>query len=157
MLALTHRSGLTYRVEIERASVWVDPANGWVGALVDEITRAVAPDEPLFIYGHEADLYFLSGRFFAWPFAQLYPGQAGEDGGRAIARLLEARPPEYIVQGILAWPGLPPLSESVPELEAYIRNHYVHDTRFFERHAVGPGAEPPLDWVISVLRRRAAP
>jgi hypothetical protein len=156
LLAVHHRSHLSYRMVLERATVEVDPSAGWLEALVETIERELDPGEPLFVLGHEAHLYFLTARFSPWPFSQLYPGQVGGDGGRALAALLEQDPPPLVVQGILHWPGVPDLLGSAPALLRWVRAHYEEDRSFFERHppAAGP---PPNASVVRILRRRPAP
>lgn len=154
-LAVTHRSKLTHRIELPRADVWVDPAEAWMQPLVEMVSEELAEGERLFVYGHESHFYFLTGRFYPWPFSQLYPGQAGGDGGRALARLLVEKPPKLVIQGVQEWPGVPTIGSYAPAVGAQIGVRFRRDATFFERHPP-EGGEPPLDWVVSVLRPRAA-
>ncbi len=154
LLAHVRASYLTKRLQMERADVWVDPAfDSWVEPVVRFVSREVPEGEPFFVYGHEAHFYFLTGRFFPWPFPQLYPGQAGGDRGEEIGELLRVLRPKAIVQGILNWPGVPVVSDYAPALEASVRANFELDRNFFAREY--PEGEAPFDWVCSVLRPRA--
>jgi len=154
-LALLHRSQLSHRVQLERADVYVEPSQAWMETLVRVVSRELGPDDPFFVYGHESQLYFLTGRFFPWPFSQLYPGMVGRDGGQTIADMLATNPPRYIFQGIIDWPGLPAIPEYAPVLAEEIGRSYGHDTRFFERHGLPPGVESPPSWIAAALQPRA--
>lgn len=140
----------TQRVTLERAEVWVRPANAWNETLVDAVVREIPPGAPFFVYGQEAWLYHLSGRFPPWPFVQLYPGMAGGDGGRALRERLKRDPPRIVVRGMPGLPGLPPLPSYTREVHAFLRERYEVDEDFF-RDAPG-GAPPPR--VVQVLRLR---
>ena len=155
-LAGFHRALLTQRVELERANVWVAPGNAWMGPLVEMIDSEVSPNQPFYVYGHEAQIYFLTGRFFAWPFSQLYPGQVGPDGGEEIADLLASNPPPVIVRGRQFWPGMPRTFEYAPRLEQWIRKNYVRDPNPFRRHPLPAGSSPPKPQWMTVLRYRGA-
>jgi hypothetical protein len=155
LLAHARASYLTKRLQMERADVWIDPAfDSWVEPVVRFVSREVPEGEPFFVYGHEAHFYFLTGRFFPWPFPQLYPGQAGGDGGEEIGELLRVLRPRAIVQGVLNWPGVPVVSDYAPALEASVRANFELDRNFFAREY--PEGEAPFDWVCSVLRPRSA-
>lgn len=156
VLAVAHRNQLVYRMTLERADVWVEPSQAWVEPLVDAVTREVGPEERLFVYGHESHFYFLTGRFYPWPFSQLYPGQAGADGGRRLARLLVAKPPALVIRGIQDWPGQPGIGRYAPVLAARVAAGFRTDPEFFERHSVPGGGQAPPDWVVEVLRPRGA-
>jgi hypothetical protein len=156
-VAAMQRSLLTHRLELERADVRVVAANAWMGAVVAAVEREVPEQAPFFVYGHDAQLYFLTGRFFDWPFVQLYPGQVGEGGGAEIVALLERDPPPVIVQGRQYWPGMPRPQEYAPRLERWIRRHYVRDPGLFVRHPLPPGAPEPLSTWVSLLRRAEPP
>jgi hypothetical protein len=142
------------RVELPRARLAVHPPTAWLESVVRYLDQELAPGEPLFVYGHEAYYYFLADRYSAWPFAQLYPGQEGADGGEALARLLERDPPRLIVRGILNWPALPVLPRYAPRLHAFINEHYQLDPRVWTQ-SPPPGGAPPSPGVIAVLRRRS--
>ncbi len=145
---------LDQRVELERAQLWVGSDSRWTGRLVVELQRSVPPGESFFVYGNEATLYFLADRYFPWPFPQLYPGQEGGDGGRALAQLLRRLQPRIVVRGITSWPGLPPLPGYTPLLVEEIRRGWERDPTDLERGLV-PG-EPGHTPLIALLRRRAA-
>lgn len=155
-LAITSASFLSYRLQLERADVYVFPDQAWMKPMIEEITRELRPGERLFVYGHEAHWYFLTGHFYPWQFSQLYPGQAGGDGGRALAELLERDPPSTVLRGVMEWPGVPEVRSYAPLLEDYIHRNYCREDDFFERHP-SPTNEPPKRWVIQVLRREFAP
>jgi hypothetical protein len=149
-LTWRYRSFLTYPVRLERAEVWVDPADAWIEPLVENVARIVRPNQRMFVYGHEAQFYFLTGRYYPWPFSQLYPGQEGEDGGKELSFRLAFVPPRLVLKGVQRWPGVPDLAESVPDLDHYIVWHFKADENFFVEHPV-PGGMTPPPWVISVL------
>ena len=77
------------------------------------LEEELAEDESLFVYGLDATYYFLTDRYFPWPFSQLYPGQAGGDGGRALVRLLREQRPEILVWSVFYSPGMPQLAPRV--------------------------------------------
>lgn len=154
-LALFHQAQRTERLDLPRARLWVPREHAWLGPVVRHVADALGPEEPFFVYGHEAHLYFLSGRFFPWPFSQLYPGQAGGDGGAALAGLLRSEAPEILVRGRTGSEGgLPPLRSYAPRLEDQVLAQFAPDLGFFRRHPPSGGALPPLD-TASVWRPRA--
>jgi hypothetical protein len=144
------------RIELPRAGLDVHPPTAWVEPVVRYLEQELAPGEPLFVYGHEAYYYFLADRYSRWPFAQLYPGQEGGDGGQALAELLERDPPRLIVRGMLNWPALPLLPRYAPRLHAFISEHYQLDPAVWSG-GPPPGGEIPSPGVIAVLRRRSPP
>jgi 4-amino-4-deoxy-L-arabinose transferase-like glycosyltransferase len=144
---------LDHRVELERARLWVGSDSQWAGPLVEELRASVPAGEPVFVYGNEATLYFLADRYFPWPFPQLYPGQEGGDGGRALAELLRRERPRLVVRGITSWPGLPALPSYTPALVAELRRGWEPDATAFARGLL-PG-EPGQTPLIALLRRRA--
>ena len=146
-----YRAHLSYRVQLARAEVWVEPAEAWIQPLVETVSQEVQPGERIFVYGHEAQLYFLTGRFYPWPYSQLYPGQEGGDGGLMLSVLLKRVPPKLVLRGVLKWPGVPDLSEYAPTLFYYIMSTFETDKNFFVEHPISGGEAPP-HWVISVLR-----
>lgn len=156
ILALHHRSTLTYRVALDRAEVDVEPADAWIEPLVEYVRAHVGESEPLFVYGHEAQLYFLTARFYPWRFSQLYPGQDGGAEGRRLAAQLRRYPPKLVLRGLLAWPGIPSLMEYAPALFEYVFRFFVPDPAFFAEHPIRGGAEPP-HWVIEVMRPAKGP
>ncbi len=151
VLTENHRAHLTHRVQLARAEVWVEPSQTWIEPLVQYVSENVRPNERIFVYGHEAQLYFLTGRFHPWPYSQLYPGQEGGEGGRPLSELLGRFPPKLVLRGVVSWPGTPDLTLYAPDLFLYIYRHFAVDPDFFVDHPV-PAGEAPPDWVISVLR-----
>ena len=99
-LSLRYDHFVTHRLRLERAELWVRSQDVWIESLLSYIDNEVAPEEPLFVYGHEAHIYFLAGRYFPWPFVQLYPGMAGGDGGRQLSQLLLRLRPPIVVVGV---------------------------------------------------------
>jgi len=154
VLAAVFQSQFRYRIELPRGTLAVPPPTAWLEPIVRYLDDELAPGEPLFVYGHEAYYYFLADRYSAWPFAQLYPGQAGDDGGQQLVQLLERDPPRLIVRGMLNWPALPVLPRYAPKLHAYLSEHYEPDPGLARRYAPPGGAAPPPG-AIAVLRRRA--
>jgi hypothetical protein len=154
-LTAVHLSSGVYEVELERARLRLSAAETFVEPVVRYLQDEVGPDEKLFVYGHEAYYCWLSGRFYAWPFSQLYPGQAGGDDGRALAGLLEREPPKIVVSGMLSWPGMPPLTGYTPVLVEYLKGGFEVAPDVFGRHPPQGGRVPP-GWTVSVLRPRSA-
>ena len=150
-LMVQHASRAIYEVELERAHLRLSPFETFLEPVVRFIREEVGPDEPIFVYGHEAYYYFLSDRFGAWSFSQLYPGQAGGDDGRALVELLEAEPPKLVVSGLLSWPGMPALPSYTPMVVGHLNARYRLDDRVFRRHWPRGGRVPP-GWTVSVLR-----
>jgi hypothetical protein len=150
VLTVNYRAQLSHRVRLPRAEVWVDPAEAWIEPLVTYVTQYVRSGDRIFVYGHEAQFYFLTGRFYPWPYSQLYPGQEGGDGGVTLVKLLRQVPPKLVLLGVLTWPGVPDLKEYAPKLDEYIRWNFDPDENFFVDHPV-PGGKAPPDWVISVM------
>jgi hypothetical protein len=153
-LSVAFQQQFRCRVELPRAELAVRPQTAWVEPIVRYLEQELAPGEPFLVYGHEAYYYFLADRYSAWPFAQLYPGQEGSDGGRALVELLEREPPRLIVRGMLNWPALPLLPRYAPRLQAFVSEHYELDPGIWAQAAPGSG-EPPPPGVIAVLRRRS--
>jgi hypothetical protein len=140
-----------YRLRLERADTWVTPDDTWVESIVRYVEAETQPGDPIFVYGQQADLYFLTGRRSSWRFAQLYPGQTGEDEGRSLAQLLLRERPKLVLRGLMSWPGLPNLAQEVPRLHALLNQNFERVPDVFERFPMPQGREPEW-WVISVLR-----
>ncbi len=153
-LAAVFQNQFRQRIELPRAELAVHPPTAWLEPVVRYLGQQLAPGEPFFVYGHEAYYYFLADRYSAWPFAQLYPGQEGGDGGQALVELLERDRPRLIVRGMLNWPALPVLPRYAPKLHAFLSKHYALDPQVWEGTAL-PGGTPPSPGVIAVLRRRS--
>jgi hypothetical protein len=152
-LAIAYQARHTYHMKLLRADLYVEPDHSWVESIVRYVDEELGPGEQLFVYGHEAYYYFLTGRYHPWPFVQVYPGQVGGDQGDPLARMLAGRPPELIVRGLMEWPGVPAISSYAKALSAFVAGNYETEPSFFARHPPPAGAVPP-DWAVSVLRRR---
>jgi len=150
-LAVIDAGWHVHRLRLERADSWVTPDDTWIESIVHFVDAETQPGDPIFVYGQQADLYFLTGRRSSWPFAQLYPGQTGEDSGRTLARLLLRERPKLVLRGLLAWPGLASLADEVPQLNQLLNQDWERVPDVFERFPMPIGREP--EWrVISVLR-----
>ncbi len=88
----------------------------------------------IFVFVHEAYYYFLTDRYSPWPFAQLYPGMAGGDEGRALEAMLTREPPRLVVRGQGRTPGLPTLHEYAPAVPAWVHRNFVRDITPFIRY-----------------------
>jgi hypothetical protein len=152
-LAIAHQGLRTYRMQITRADLYIEPAKSWVESVVEYVEATLDPEEPLFVYGHEAYFYFFTGHHTAWPFVQLYPGQVGGSRGMPLVRALKRRPPLIIVRGLLEWPGMPGIPKYAGALNQFMTRNYDAYEDFFEHHPPPVGAEPPA-WSVAVLRRR---
>ncbi len=153
-LAALFQSQFQHRIRLPRGELVVHAPTAWIEPIVRYVDEETAPGEPFFVYGHEAYYYFLADRYSKWPFAQLYPGQEGGDGGRELVEQLERDPPRQIVRGILNWPALPVLPSYAPRLDAWVREHYEPDPGLAQRYPPPGGVAPPRG-AIAVLRRRA--
>ena len=116
-----------------------------IDVVVSHVRRHTSPRTPLFVLGPEAYLYFLTDRYSPWPFAQLYPGQAGADDGAQLARLIERKRIPYIIRGKLSPSGLPHLASYAPALVTYVSRCY------HQIDAPGGGGRWSLE--LAVLRR----
>ncbi len=150
-LTLLNHSYLTHRAELERASVWVAPQS-WVESVVKYVTAELEQGDALFVYGQEAEFYFLTGHLFPWRFAQLYPGQAGGDGGRSLLEVLRREDPPLVIRGMMGWPGLPSLPDYVPHLDRYLSRRFRVEPEVFERYPLPEGNEAPPWWLLSMMR-----
>ena len=151
-MALAQWRLLTHRVRVERADVRVSAEEAWMQPIVELIVAEVPPGASFFVYGHEAHVYFLTGRYFDWPFPQLYPGQVGENGGAQIVKRLERDPPKVIVRGMQYWPNMPKAYEYAPRLDRWIRDRYRRDEAVFAKWPLPPGAVEPMPLWMSLLR-----
>jgi hypothetical protein len=150
LLAVRYDSFLSHRLSLERANLWVRASDAWVKPLVETVQRNVSPNEPLFVYGHEAHYYFLTDRYFPWPFSQLYPGMAGGDGGKRLAAVVRETRPRLVLDGVASWPGTPRLVKSTADLKATLDALYIHD----EGREIAPASELPPSWVFGLRRLR---
>lgn len=155
-LAIQHDSILSQRLTLDRVGLWVRPEDMWIQSLVEKVQKRVPEGEPLFIYGHEAHFYFMTDRYFPWPFTQLYPGMAGGDDGRVLSRVLVEERPRFVIQGVTLWPGMPTLPDYTEELLTTIERDYVSATEGMFRTRPPDGPIPP-DNVIQLWRLRPAP
>ena len=147
---------LGHRFTLDRADLWISPKAAWLESIVDYLRDELEPGEDLFVYGSEAYYYFLADRYHDWPFCQLYPGQAGGDGGRALAGELSRNPPVAVVRGVIDWPGLPSLASHTRILATHLRGRYARDDALFQRYPPAAGSAPPVSFV-AVLRPAAKP
>jgi hypothetical protein len=152
-LAIAHQARHTHHMKLLRADLYIEPNHSWVEPIVRTIDETLEVDEQLFVYGHEAYYYFLTGRYHPWRFVQIYPGQVGGDQGLRLAQTLAQRPPALIVRGLLEWPGVPGVSGYAQALSAFVAGNYAIDPSFFVQHPPPAGAVPP-SWSIAVLRHR---
>jgi hypothetical protein len=153
-LAAVFHAHFQHRIQLPRGELVVNAPTAWLEPIVRYVDEEIPAGESLFVYGHEAYYYFLADRYSPWPFAQLYPGQEGGDGGRALVELLERDPPRLIVRGMLNWPALPVLPQYAPVLHAWVNEHYEPDPELARRHPLPAGVAPPRG-EIAILRRRA--
>jgi len=152
-LSIAHQARHTHHMKLSRADLYIEPGHSWVEPVVNFLDANLGPGEQLFVYGHEAYYYFLTGRYHPWPFVQIYPGQVGGDRGGPLAKTLAQRPPELIVRGLMDWPGVPAISSYAKDLSVFVMGNYATEPSFFVRHPPPTGALPPA-WAISVLRHR---
>jgi hypothetical protein len=152
-LAVTQNARMTYRMQTKRADLYIDPSHSWIETMVKYVEEIRPPRDLMFVYGHEAYYYFLTGRYYPWPFVQVYPGQVGGDRGMPLARVLRRNPPDFIIRGLMEWPGVPKISSYARALDFWVMVRYEADADFFERHPPPSGVEPPT-WAISILERR---
>jgi hypothetical protein len=146
----------TFEIELSKAHFRVSHDETFVEPVVRYILEETEPGDGLLVYGHEAYYYFLSDRYSPWRFSQLYPGQAGRDGGAALVASLEREPPRIVVSGMLSWAGVPPVPAYTPVLVEYLRSHYQLDPSLFRRFPPQGSAPPPV-WMVSVLEPRVQP
>ena len=152
-IGLSHRNSMTYRMQLERADLYIEPSKSWVESVVNYVEGALWPDDRLFVFGHEAYYYFLTGHYYSWPFVQLYPGQVGADRGMPLVRAMQAEPPGLILSGILIWPGMPDVREYAAAPTLFLAKNFSVYQDFFVQHPP-PAGEVPPDWAISVRRPR---
>ena len=153
-LTAVHQSQRSYRLDLPRARVWVSPEYSYLETVVRHVAGTLDPTDRFFVYGNEAHLYFLTGRFYPWPYSQLYPGQTGGHRGAALAALLRAEPPVLVVRGRTgSFAGLPSIPSYAPLLRAQVRRQFVRDEAFFERHPPPTGIVPSR-WDLSLWRPR---
>jgi hypothetical protein len=152
-IAIVHHSSMTHRMQVARADLYVEPSKSWVEAVVNYVDGALWADDRLFVFGHEAHFYFLTGHYYSWPFVQLYPGQVGGDQGRPLVKALLADPPDLILRGILVWPGMPDVRDYAKAPTYYVATNYSNYEEFFDVHPPATGELPP-EWAISILRPR---
>jgi len=149
-LAAAYNAGLTHRMKTQRADLYITPANSWIETVVEFVEESLDSEYDLFVYGHEAYYYFLTGHYSAWPFAQLYPGQVGGEGGMPVVRRLQWKPPRLIIRGLMEWPGMATISSYAGAVDFWVMANYEADQDFFETHPPPSGVKPPW-WAISIL------
>ena len=145
---------LTHRMRLERADLWISPENAYTESIVRYVRKTVPAGEPIFVFVHEAHVYFLADRYSPWPFVQLYPGMTGRGGGEDVVAALERDPPRLVVSSLIGAPGLPPLAEYAPRLAQHLGRSYVRDPRAFREYppAGGVAYETVLKPVPEELR-----
>jgi hypothetical protein len=154
LLSEIHHRHLTHHMQVARADLRIAPWKSWVESVVRYLEDETRAGDHVFVYGQEAYYYFLTGRFFPWPFDQLYPGQTGAEGGSELVALLEREPPVFVVHGIAReFAGMPSIPSYAPHLHAYVRSHFVRDDGPFARYPP-PGGFPRRRWIAHVLRPR---
>jgi len=127
IFAVRYDSLLSHRLSIERADLWVKPYDAWLERLVRYIDEQIPEGEPLFVYGHEAQWYFLSDRYTPRSFSQIYPGMTGDETGEKLAELIRETRPRIVVQGILRWPGMPAVPAYTQEFKRMLDRLYELD------------------------------
>jgi hypothetical protein len=152
-LANVRHAHQTYRMQLTRAGLYIDPARSWVESVVRCAEERLGPQDLLFVYGHEAYYYFLTGRFSPWRFVQVYPGQVGGDRGRPLVRVLRRQRPKLIVRGLMEWPGTPQISSYAGALNTFVWLNYLPGAQCFEDHPPASGVQPPR-WAIDVFQPR---
>lgn len=145
-LAVRYDARLTHRLSMDRADLWVRTEDAWLKPLIEYIQREVPEGEPLFIYGHEAQWYYLSDRYTPRAFSQLYPGMTGDDTGEKIASLIRKTRPRVIVRGILKWKGVPPVVDYTRKVKDTIPLLYKDVPQITQLR--------PHPWVFGVWRLR---
>ena len=146
-LGMARHAGMTTHIDLPKADLYVFPEDSYRASVVRFLIDELPEDAPLFIYGHEAHYYFLSGHYFSWPFLQLYPGQAGGDEGRSLTAMLQLDPPPFVIQGFLNFPGVPNLTTYTPVLHEFLKAGYEVDDRAFQRYATVSGKPPNRYWL----------
>jgi hypothetical protein len=152
-LAVAQQSRKTYRMQLARADLYIEPSKSWIESVVNYVDETLEPRERLFVYGNDAYYYFLTGHYYPWPFAQVYPGQVGGNQGMPLVRVTKRQPPSIIVRGVLNWPGVPVIEEYAEALYYYVAVNFPVYRDFFAYHPPPAGEEPP-DWAVSILLRR---
>jgi hypothetical protein len=155
-LGLARHAGMTTHIDLPKADLYVFPEDAYRASVVRFLIDELPEDAPLFIYGHEAHYYFLSGHYFSWPFLQLYPGQAGGDEGRSLTAMLTLDPPPFVIQGFLNFPGVPNLTTYTPVLHEFLKARYELDDRAFERYATASGKPPNRYWLQLMRLKRSS-
>ncbi len=145
-LTLRNDATLSHRLSIERADLWVRPRDAWLERLIPFIRAQVPEDETLFVYGHEAHWYYLSDRYTPRAFSQIYPGMTGDETGEQLAQLIRATRPRIILQGVLRWPGMPPVPAYTPAFKRTLKRLYKLDPEAI--------ADPPDPNLLRVWRLR---
>ena len=145
-LALRHDATLSHRLSLERADLWVRPQDAWLERLIHFIQAQVPKGESLFIYGHEAHWYYLSDRYTPRAFSQIYPGMTGDETGEKLATLVRETRPPIIVQGVLRWPGMPPVPAYTRVFKRTLNQLYELDPEAID--------DPPKAQILRVWRLR---
>jgi hypothetical protein len=140
------------RFEHPRARIELTPAiyNALSGSL-EALERYVPRREPVAILPAGGIWYFLSGRRVPLGSALVLPYNQARDGGRGFAEKLRDSDVRRVVLMENRIPGIPPLPEYAPALDAYLRREFEEYAsagagrmRFLRRRiSAGPGRPPP--------------
>ena len=134
LLAARLHASFDHRLHLERADLRVSEEYAYAESVVRYVADEVEPDESILVMVHEAYYYFLTDRYFDWPFVQLYPGMTGSDDGVALAERLERAPPRLVLRGPARTPGLPRLRAYAPAAVLWVDRSFVLDMTPFERY-----------------------
>lgn len=153
-LAVYDHAQMPRKVELERAA-WRDYEDSPVESVVRYVRDELDPGDRLFVYGSDAQYYFLAERFYPWPFLQLYPGQTGGAHGAELLKRLREKPPELVVRGMQRWPGLLQIVHYAGLVDRHIRVCYREVDDLWARYPLPLEGHPPPNWALQVLRPKA--
>ncbi len=153
-LTMVRHQQQSYRMQLARADLYINPDNSWVESAVTYVEEALDPDDLLFVFGPEATYYFLTGHYYRpWRFIQVYPGQVGGNHGIPLARTLRANSPKLVIRGVKKWPGVPDVASYALALGRFTMLNYVSCPDFPEDDPLVAGSKPPV-WVFDMLCRQ---
>ena len=156
LATLRHRQQ-SYRMQVARADLYIDPANSWVESVLAYVEETLDSQDLLFVYGPDANYYFLTGHYYhPWRFTQIYPGQVGGVRGTPLVATLREHPPKLVIRGLLKWPGIPDVASYAQDLALFVTANYEPYDELFEDHPPVMGTEPRA-WAFDMLRPRRQP